>query len=136
MDLVRFYACQADPLRVALKLALKAGEQAQPTVVCGARAELDALSAALWNCEGFVAHAGPSASERVREHSRLQLCEQPPAQGVSLLINLGLDLPDDLAAQRLFELVGPTDEARAAGRRRYRRHQQLGRPLETVTVGA
>lgn len=136
MELVRFYACQADPLRVALKLALKASEQGQVTQVCGPRAALEKLSAALWNCEGFVAHAGPAASDRVRERSRLRLSEAPPSQHLGLLINLGMELPDELPVQRLFELVGPDDEARAAGRRRYRRHQQFGWPLETVTVGA
>lgn len=135
MELVRFYACQADPLRVALKLALKASEQGQAAQVCGSRAELDKLSAALWNCDGFVAHAGPAAGDWVRERSRLQLSEAPPVRPLPLLINLGLELPDELPVQRLFELVGPGEEARAAGRRRYRRHVQLGRQPETVTVG-
>lgn len=134
MELVRFYACEGDPLRVALKLALKASEQGQRAQILGARAELEKLSAALWRCEGFVAHAGPAASAEVRARSSLCLSEALPAAAMPLLINLGQELPDELPVDRLFELVGPEPEVREAGRRRFRRHLQLGRKPESVSV--
>lgn len=133
MELVRFYACDGDPLRVALKLALKAHAQRQRARILGPAEALQRLSQQLWQQDGFIAHAGPGASPAQQARSALVLSEQ--AQGDEpLLINLGQALPDTLGAQRLFELVGPQPEQREAGRERYRRHQQLGRPLETVRL--
>ncbi len=136
MDLVRFYACEADPLRVALKLLLKARAQGQRVHVCAERSLLERLSAALWMREGFLAHAGPLAGEAVRARSPLVLSEQPPAAPVPLLLNLGVDLPEALPVQRLFELVGPGEAERAAGRQRFRQHLQRGLRPETVKVPA
>lgn len=137
MGLVRFYACEGDPLRVALKLVLKAREQGQPVQVCGDLPQLERLSGLLWTQPGFLAHAGPRASAAVRSRSPIRLDSAPPVEA-ALLINLsdGLDLSAH-PAERVFELVGPDEAARAGGRARFRRHQQArGQKPEHVQVGA
>jgi DNA polymerase III subunit chi len=136
--LVRFYACEGDPLRVALKLTLKARQQAQAVQVCGEPAQLQRLSALLWNESGFVAHAGPQAVAAVRSRSHILLETSAPATSPPVLINLsdGLDL-SALAVQRLFEIVGPDEAQRQGGRERFRRHaQQRGARPEHVQVAA
>lgn len=124
MGLVRFYACEGDPLRVALKLVLKAREQQQTVQLCGESAQLQGLSALLWNEPGFIAHAGAAAGPAVQARSPIRMGQEPAAAGV--LINLS-DAVDCSAVEveRLFEIVGPGDEARAGGRQRFRRHEQV-----------
>lgn len=139
MSLVRFYACEGDPLRVALKLVLKAHEQRQPVQLCGDAAQLQRLSALLWNEPGFMAHAGPGSPPAVRARSPIRLGGEPAEAGAAdVLINLGAELDCSAAvAARVFELVGPSEEERATGRQRYRRHeQQRGQRPEHVKVPA
>jgi DNA polymerase-3 subunit chi len=137
MSLVRFYACAGDPLRVALKLALKAREQGEALQVCAAPEQLVRLSEWLWAQPGFVAHAGPSAPPEVVVRSALRL-QPEPRDDARLVVNLRDDL--DLSAhpaQRVFELVGPDEAQRAAGRQRFRRHQEArGMRPEHVQVAA
>jgi DNA polymerase IIIc chi subunit len=136
MSLVRFYACEGDPLRVALKLVLKAREQRQQVRLCGDTAQLQRLSALMWSEPGFIAHAGPGTAPTVQARSPITLGGEPAAADV--LINLG-DALDCSAVQaaRVFEIVGPDDAARAAGRQRFRRHEQVrGQRPEHVRVPA
>lgn len=137
MGLVRFYACEGDPLRVALKLALKAREQRQTVQICGEAAQLQRLGAMLWSEPGFIAHAGPSAPPAVLARSPIRLCRELPSDA-TVLINLSDALDcSALQAERLFELVGPGEAERRGGRQRFRRHQQLrGERPEHVQVPA
>lgn len=136
MGLVRFYACEGDPLRVALKLVLKAREQQQTVQLCGQPAQLQRMSSLLWNEPGFIAHAGPVAAPAVQARSPIRLGKQPAAADVLINLDDALDCSAE-TAERVFELVGPSDEERAAGRQRYRRHEQVrGERPEHVRVPA
>jgi DNA polymerase IIIc chi subunit len=136
MELVRFYACEGDPLRVALMLVRKAMDQAQRTWICGPVEQLERLSQQIWAADGFLAHAGPQASASVRQRSKIVLGAELPSQTVDVLLNLGAAVGPDAPARRLLDLVGPDDAARAAGRERYRRHVQAGISPESVRVPA
>jgi DNA polymerase III subunit chi len=138
-DLVRFYACEGDPVLVALRLVLKALEQGQRTWVQGAADALQRLSDALWLQPGFLAHAGPASPLEVLQLSRIALRQQaPPASlSVQLWIGLGVIQPiESLPAPRCFELLGPTEAERQTGRQRYRAYQALGLVPESVQVRA
>lgn len=155
MPLVRFYACQGDPLGVALRLLRKAHAQAEPVDVHGEATTLRALSQALWDSEGFVAHAAPGDAAGVWAHSRIRL-RAAPATGETqgegaieatgeatvnpqaLQINLGpATLPAAAwSSARIFELTGSDAASRQAARLRYREHQARGHTPETVQVGA
>lgn len=136
MDLVRFYACEGDPVAVAARLVAKALARGEALCVCGAAGALQRLSDRLWQSPGFVAHAAPAASESVRRHSRVRLLDQPPAHlPGALVLNLGADLHvESLQARRLLDVVGPTEPERQAARARYRRCQAAGWPTETVRL--
>lgn len=137
--LVRFYACEGDPVLVALRLVLKAWEQGQRTWVQGAADALQRLSDALWLQPGFLAHAGPASPPEVLRLSRIALREQAPepSLGVQLWIGLGLIQPlESLPAPRCFELLGPTEAERQTGRQRYRAYQAMGLMPESVQVRA
>jgi DNA polymerase IIIc chi subunit len=136
VELVRFYACEGDPLRVALTLVRKALDQAQRTWVCGPPEQLERLSQLLWAGDGFLAHAGPRAAASVRQRSALVLGSELPPQPVDVLLNLGGAVGPEALARRLLDLVGPDEAARAAGRERYRRHAQAGVTPESVRVPA
>jgi DNA polymerase IIIc chi subunit len=134
MELVRFYACEGDPVRVALTLVRKAMDQAQRTWVCGPTEQLERLSQLIWAADGFLAHAGPLASAAVRQRSRLVLGVELPVQPVDVLLNLGAAVGPEAPARRLLDLVGPEDESRSAGRARFRQHAQAGITPESVRV--
>jgi len=132
VELIRFYTCEGDPAEVALRLVLKAGDQALQ--VCAPLAILQRLSALLWSQPGFLAHAGPGADAATLQRSRLRLSVEPPCEPTDLLLNIGLDLPVDVPVRRLFELVG--SDQREAARGRYRAHVAAGRQPQTVAVRA
>ncbi len=137
MGVVRFYACAGDPVLVALRLVHKALREPDPALwVTGDATALQALSRALWSGDGFVAHAPPGASERVRQCSRLILSTEPPEQPPGLLISLeALDTDAaGLTAQRHFDVFGGGQAQRDAARERFRWHQRQGVQPESVQV--
>lgn len=137
MGVVRFYACAGDPVLVALRLVHKALREPDPALwVTGDATALQALSRALWSGDGFVAHAPPGASERVRKCSRLILSTEPPVEPPDLLISLEA-LDTDAAgrtAQRYFDVFGDGQAQRNAARERFRWHQRQGVQPESVQV--
>jgi DNA polymerase III subunit chi len=129
---VRFYACDGDPVRVALKLLVKAWHAGQAVRVEGAPAQLQQLSESLWLQNGFMAHAGPKSSPATQLRSALRL---GVGQSAALCINLQDETPAPLGAERVFEMVGSSTEAREGGRSRFRHYRALGVTPETVQVG-
>lgn len=125
--LVRFYACDGDPLRVAAKLLGKAREQGQSVLVNGPASTLSDLGALLWSQPGFFAHAAADASPAVLRRSGVRLGgSADDAFQPALLINLDDSLDCSSAPwPRVFELVGPSPDERAGGRRRFKRHEQV-----------
>ena len=139
LALVRFYACEGDPVPVALRLLMKALDQKQRTWVQGTEDALQRLSDALWLQPGFQAHAGPSSPADVVSASPIVLGHQAAEVGERLGLWIGLCASGDvdaLPAQRCFELVGPSESERQRGRQRYRAYQAAGYAPESVQVKA
>lgn len=143
---VEFHTGVADPVGFACRLLRKAW-QARARVLVTAPAEtLAALDAALWTFEAqaFVPHlrlpaqdGGAAAAAELLDRTPIWLAEAPPADAhPPVLVNLGADAParaDDYA--RVIEIVGRGDEARQAGRQRWRHYEAWGvRPLHHGTA--
>jgi DNA polymerase-3 subunit chi len=134
MTTIDFYTHCADPLEVAARLAAKAWAQCGSVRVLTPDANMTtALDDLLWRqpATGFLPHcrlASPLAADtpilidHVLEH------DGPAA----VLVNLHLQPPPFFARfERLAEIVGPDDEAAAAGRARWRFYRERGYELRS-----
>lgn len=121
----------ADPLTYACRLLLKAQQRgARVAVVAGPEA-LERLDVQLWTFDAtsFVPHV------RVRQTAHVESADTPislveragDAPHHEVLVNLGPEIaPGFESFERLFEIVGCDDEARAAGRARLRHYKSRG----------
>lgn len=84
-----------------------------------------------WKQDSFVPHGiHPGAGDD--ELPVLLGCGEGPPGEPDVLINLGEQvLPSPERFTRIAELVGGDEEARTAGRSRYRQYRELGFTLET-----
>lgn len=135
MTEVEFHTGVADPLAYACRLLRKACRAGSRVIVTASPAMLAALDRALWTFDvrDFVPHVRqPGASAAVAARTPIWLAPQaglPDAPPV--LVNLGADVPEDLAGvERLIEIVsGDADDA-DRGRARWRAYKARG--LEIV----
>lgn len=117
---VDFYlADKAEPGQVAVKLVTKAWPANRQLAICGPGAVLSELDRLLWEQPDgrFLPHGG---------NAPIRLLEDAPAE-CEVLINLhASDETPGGRYQRVLEVVGLEENARAAARRRYRAWQAAG----------
>jgi DNA polymerase III subunit chi len=140
---VEFHTGVADPVGFACRLLRKAWHARARVLVTAPPDTLAALDAALWTFEAqsFVPHLRLPAPDAAAAGSAdlsdladlvartpIWLAETPPAgERPPVLVNLGAVPPagaDDFA--RVIEIVAPDDEARRAGRQRWRHYEGWG----------
>lgn len=119
---VDFYLADRNkPSQVVVKLVAKAWPGHRRVAICGPEAVLSELDRTLWEQPDgrFLPH-GASESAPIR------LLENPPGE-CDLLISLHAsgDLPGG-RYERVLEVVGPEENARAAARTRFRAWQAAG----------
>lgn len=132
MTRVEFRTGVADPLAYAARWLGMAWQRGARVRVLGSAEDLQALDQRLWvaDKEGFLPHAfsGPSARRPGMERTTIWLGEGETAgEAPGVLLNLGLECPQDARAyERVLEVVG-RDEARVhAGRQRWAQYRRQG----------
>ncbi|MBA3597621.1 MAG: DNA polymerase III subunit chi [Methylibium sp.] len=131
MTEINFHHGVADPLAYACRLLLKAQQRGARVAVVAEADALERLDVQLWTFDAtsFVPHL------RVREPAQAALADTPislvertgDALHHEVLVNLGPQIaPGFESFERLFEIVGSADEARAAGRERLRHYKSRG----------
>lgn len=130
---VEFHTGVADPVGFACRLLRKAWAARARVLVTAPADTLAALDALLWTFEAqaFVPHlriAGADAASCAR--TPIWLAESIPAgEHPRVLVNLGAAPPpraDDF--DRVIEVVGADEAARADGRARWRHYERWGAP--------
>lgn len=141
MTEVQFHHGCADPLRHTCRLLQKAYESGARVAVTGTPQDLAALDLALWTFDelAFVPHARLSAagapSQRLRRTPIWLVDRAIDAPQASVLVNLGPTIAAGFESfERLFEVVGPDDEAKQAGRARWRHLHSRGYAIASHEV--
>ncbi len=129
MTSIDFYFNAPDRLQVACRLAGKALAQKQRLLVYAPDAETASrIDKMLWTWPaiGFVPHC--MAHDRLAADTPVLIAagdETPP--GCEVLLNLGGDCPPHFERfERLLEIVAADEDARKAGRARYRYYLDRG----------
>ena len=143
MTEVNFHHNAGDPLDYACRLLHKAHQRGARVAVTGAAPALGRLDELLWTFEplAFVPHArlrgGEAPSERLAP-TPIWLVERPEqAPSHEVLLNLGPAVATGFESfERLFEIVGNDEDARAAGRERLRHYRSRGYEIQLHEVRA
>jgi DNA polymerase-3 subunit chi len=133
MTEVEFHTGVADPLGFACRLLRKAARQGVRLQVTAPPQRLGELDRALWVFEerDFVPHVRmPGAPAAVARRTPIWLAAhqvEGEGEAPAVLVNLGGEPPQDLAAlQRLIEIVGTDADEAAGGRERWRHYKVQG----------
>jgi DNA polymerase III subunit chi len=140
MTQVDFYFNASDLNQVTQRLiakALKAKTNAT-VVVAGDTQSLQAFDAYLWafDAASFVPHVFAS-DELVSKTSVLLTTgnEELPHSHYSLMVNLGMSVPEHFARfERLIELVASDEASVLAGRERFKFYKQRGYPMSHLDL--
>jgi DNA polymerase III subunit chi len=139
---VAFHFNVADPLRYLCRLLRKVNQAGMSALVCVPPGLAQELDQALWTfaAEEFIPHASWSAEELVQARTPILIADHAAHwPGAQVLVNaLALaELPPGYEGyERVVEIVGLDDEARAAARGRWRAYTALGYPIRRHDVGA
>ena len=129
MTTIDFYFNAEDRLQVACRLAGKAVSRGKRLLIYAPEAETASrLDKMLWTWPaiGFVPHC-PAHDRLAADTPVLIAADEAAPQACELLLNLAKDCPPHFARfGRLLELVGRSDEEKAAGRERYRFYRDRG----------
>ena len=123
---VHFYLAQAgtdDPVAGVCWLSQRAIRKSRPLwIYCIDAAELSRLDQLLWTAEpaSFIPHGVDEPAQPV-----CLSCSLPAADYTGAIINLTAAVLHD-QLQPVLEMVGASEQAREAGRQRFRQYQQLG----------
>lgn len=131
MTEINFHHGAGDPLAYACRLLLKAQQRGARVAVVADAPALERLDVQLWTFDAvsFVPHT------RVRGPAEAALSDTPiclveragDSPHHEVLVNLGPQIaPGFESFERVFEIVGTADEARAAGRERLRHYKSRG----------
>jgi DNA polymerase-3 subunit chi len=126
---VSFHFNVAQPYDYVIRLSRKVLAQHPRMVVHAPAARLAALSEHLWAAApgSFLAHALPEDGQPIQARSRIVLADRIQALASDVWVNLDQTGPlFDGQAARVVEIVGPSDEERVAGRRRWRQYASMG----------
>ena len=129
MTSIDFYFNAEDRLQVACRLAAKAASQNTRMVIYApdgdTASRLDKLLWT-WQATGFVPHCALHDPLAAETPVLIAAGEETP-EGCAVLLNLSAQCPPHFERfERLCELVGRDDEAKAAGRGRYRYYRERG----------
>uniref|UniRef100_E1TAX6 DNA polymerase III chi subunit HolC n=1 Tax=Burkholderia sp. (strain CCGE1003) TaxID=640512 RepID=E1TAX6_BURSG len=138
MTRIDFHSNVGDSLLYACRLARKAYQAGQPTIVVAEPERLRAFDEQLWTFSAldFVPHcmAGTPLAAQTPIVLATNLDEVPHHQ---VLLNLGASVPAQFARfERLLEVVGNAHDELIAGRERYRFYRDRGYALNNYKQGA
>lgn len=127
---ISFHFNAADKLTHACKVLRKARALGHRVLVRVPGAELVRLDQSLWTMSAlaFLPHARPGDPLRVLAHSPIRLDDDPSAVWTTdLLLNLMPEMPPSFERyKKVIEIVGLSEEDRAAARQRWRRYRDQG----------
>lgn len=134
---VEFHTGVEDPVGFVCRLLRKAQRQGARVLVTAPEAVLSELDRALWVFDEreFLPHVRmPGAQAAVAARTPVWLALHAHAAGVAeatasprVLVNLGAEAPDDIAAlERVIEVVGADPDATEQGRLRWRAYKAAG----------
>jgi DNA polymerase-3 subunit chi len=132
MTEINFHHGVHDPLAYACRLLLKAQQRGARVAVTGEEHMLERLDKELWTFDptSFVPHRrlrGTPDGAAPADTPVLLVERAADAPHHEVLVNLGTQVaPGFESFERLFEIVGSADEARAAGRARLRHYRSRG----------
>ncbi|MBW0446870.1 DNA polymerase III subunit chi [bacterium M00.F.Ca.ET.228.01.1.1] len=138
MTRIDFHSNVGDSLLYACRLARKAYQAGQPTIVVAEPERLRAFDEQLWTFSAldFVPHcmAGTPLAAQTPIVLATNLDDVPHHQ---VLLNLGASVPAQFARfERLLEVVGNAHDELIAGRERYRFYRDRGYALNNYKQGA
>lgn len=138
MTRIDFHSNVGDSLLYACRLARKAYQAGQPTIVVAEPERLRAFDEQLWTFSAldFVPHcmAGTPLAAQAPIVLATNLDDVPHHQ---VLLNLGASVPAQFARfERLLEVVGNAHDELIAGRERYRFYRDRGYALNNYKQGA
>ncbi|MBI3153796.1 MAG: DNA polymerase III subunit chi [Burkholderiales bacterium] len=128
---VEFHTGVDDPVGFACRLLRKAWAARARVLVTAPAATLAALDEALWTFEaqGFLPHLRlGGGDDALRARTPIWLAESPPpGERPRVLVNLGAAPPAAAGDfERVIEIVGADEAARAGGRARWRHYEGWG----------
>ncbi len=133
MTEVQFHVNVRDRLQYTCRLLRKATRQGVRVAVTGSPATLAELDRALWVFEAdeFLPHATVGATASISASQRRApvwlVADAGDGAALPVLVNLGAQVAAGFEAYpRLIEIVSDDDEAREAGRQRWREYQARG----------
>ncbi|AFT84907.1 DNA polymerase III subunit chi [Paraburkholderia phenoliruptrix] len=137
MTRIDFHSNVGDSLLYACRLARKAYQAGQPTIVVAEPERLRAFDEQLWTFSAldFVPHcmAGTPLAAHTPIVLAANLDDVPHDQ---VLLNLGASVPAQFARfERLLEVVGNAHDELIAGRERYRFYRDRGYALNNYKQG-
>ena len=137
MTRIDFHSNVGDSLLYACRLARKAYQAGQPTIVVAEPERLRAFDEQLWTFSAldFVPHcmAGTPLAAHTPIVLAANLDDVPHHQ---VLLNLGASVPAQFARfERLLEVVGNAHDELIAGRERYRFYRDRGYALNNYKHG-
>ena len=137
MTRIDFHSNVGDSLLYACRLARKAYQAGQPTIVVAEPERLHAFDEQLWTFSAldFVPHcmAGTPLAAHTPIVLAANLDDVPHHQ---VLLNLGASVPAQFARfERLLEVVGNAHDELIAGRERYRFYRDRGYALNNYKQG-
>jgi DNA polymerase III subunit chi len=137
MTEVSFHTNVPHLLGYTCRLLRKASRQGARVVVTAPAPTLAALDHALWTFEplDFVPHvlqaAGAAVAERLRATPVWLVERVADAVDHEVLVNLGPEAPEGFESfSRVIELVSIDDEARVAGRQRWKHYASRGYAIQ------
>lgn len=137
MTEVDFYFNAGDPLEVACRLAGKALGQRKRMVIYADAETLSRVDRLLWSIPaiGFVPHC--LAEDPLAADTPVLLAANERTPHCEVMLNLGQECPPHFERfERLLEVVGADEQAKAAGRERYRFYKQRGYKIANHDLAA
>lgn len=137
MTKINFYVNVSSAQQFLPRLLKRALAEGQALLIhAGSEPEARALDQWLWTFEeqSFIPHCLASAAEA--EQTPIQITwPEGPVPHHAVLLNLAPVQPAIFSRfEKLLELVTADDDARAAGRERFRFYRERGYPLETFDM--
>lgn len=139
MTSIDFYFNAADRLQIACRLAAKALAEEKRMLVYAPDPEVATRVDKLmwtWPATGFVPHCPAEDPLAPETPILIGRTDDLPAN-CSLLLNLGSECPPHFASfERLFEVIGPDDAEKEAGRNRYKLYRSRGYAISNHDLAA
>jgi DNA polymerase III subunit chi len=130
MTSIDFYFNAGDRLEVACRLAGKALQQKKRVLIYAPQPELaQKIDRMLWISQAvaFIPHCGARDPLAADTPVLIASDDQAPAHACEVLLNLAADCPPFFERhERLLEIVAQDDEARGAGRARFKFYRDRG----------